>query len=59
MNNDCLRMIYNGFSQHDCEGHWKCPKCNKDYGDWGFFNKGLKGGDTFICECGTNLIVPS
>lgn len=58
MSNDSMQMIYNGFSQRDCEAHWKCPNCNKDYGDWGFFQNALKGGDTFVCECGTSLIVP-
>ena len=54
-----LDMIYNGFSQPDCEGHFICPKCRQDYGDWTFFRYGLKGGDTFVCDCGQLLTVPS
>lgn len=53
-----LDMIYNGFSQHDCEAHYICPKCKQDYGSWTFFHNNLKCGDTFICDCGQVLTVP-
>ena len=56
---NAIDMIYTGYSQHDCESWYKCPKCNKEYGSWGFFHKNLKGGDTFKCEkCGQTLKVP-
>ena len=49
------KMVYNGFSSHDCESHYKCPVCETDYGSWGFG----KAGDTFKCrKCGATLIYP-
>jgi hypothetical protein len=52
---EMVEMIYNGFSQHDCESHYKCPVCNKDYGSW----KMLTFGKVFKCNnCGTLLKTP-
>lgn len=29
------QAIYCGFSSHDCESVYRCPKCNATFGDWG------------------------
>lgn len=51
---EAKEMIYSGFSEHDCESHYKCPVCNIDYGSW----KMLKFGKSFRCNCGTLLKTP-
>ena len=49
------KMVYSGYSSHDCESHYKCPVCESDYGSWGFG----KPGTTFNCtRCGATLIYP-
>lgn len=49
------KMVYSGYSSHDCEAHYKCPVCKTDYGSWGFG----KAGETFKCRmCGATLIYP-
>ena len=32
------KAIYMGFSPHDCESHYKCPKCGNLFGGWKVFN---------------------
>lgn len=53
-----LQMKYVGYSPHDCESWYKCPKCGKEYGSWKFYHSGLKGGDVFSCRCGAKLQIP-
>ena len=58
--NNPLDMIYLGFSSHDCEAWYRCPKCDETYGSWSFFNGGIITTDgKFKCKkCGTILKVP-
>ena len=49
-----LEMLDNGYSSHDCESHYKCPICGKDYGGWS-----IPTGKEFECSCGQKLIVRS
>ena len=30
------KLIYIGFSSHDCEVWWECPHCGKKFGDYNF-----------------------
>ena len=48
-----LEMIDNGYSSHDCESHYKCPICGKDYGSWSLMHVEKE----FECSCGQKLIV--
>lgn len=41
------RAMYCGFSPHDDECIYKCPKCYKIFGDWSVKNSIYK------CSCGT------
>lgn len=34
--------IYLGFSQHDCEAHYKCPLCGKGFGSWSIDMKNVR-----------------
>lgn len=36
-----------GFSQHDCESHYKCPFCGEHYGSYS-----IPIGKPFKCKCG-------
>ena len=58
--NKPLDLIYIGFSPHDCEGWYKCPKCEEQYGSWSFVNGAITVTDKkFKCKkCGTVLNVP-
>ena len=58
--NKPLDLIHIGFSSHDCESQYKCPKCRKQYGSWSFVNGGVIITDgKFRCqECNTILNVP-
>lgn len=41
------KLVPIGFSQHDCESHYKCPFCEEHYGSWSIpINKPFK------CKCG-------
>lgn len=51
-------LNFTSYCSHDCEAFYECPACGKSYTSWGFFHKGLNGGDNFECECGTLLRVP-
>lgn len=44
--------IYLGFSSHDCESRYRCPRCNNIFGSWSVFNNKEN-------ENGTNLYCPS
>lgn len=58
--NKPLDLIYMGFSSHDCESWYQCPKCGERYGDWSFVNGGVTITDgKFKChKCGTILNEP-
>lgn len=58
--NKPLDLIYIGFSSHDCESWYKCPKCEEQYGSWSFVNGGVTVTDKkFKCKrCGTILNEP-
>jgi hypothetical protein len=58
--NNPLDLIYTGFSPHDCESWYKCPKCEEQYGSWSFVNGGVTITDgKFKCrKCGTILYEP-
>lgn len=58
--NEPLRMDYIGYSSHDCESWYECPKCKAHYGSWSFINGAVTVTDgKFKChECGTILYVP-
>lgn len=58
--NDPLRMNYIGYSSHDDESWYECPKCKAHYGSWSFINGSVTVTDgKFKChECGTILYVP-
>ena len=58
--NKPLNMIYTGYSSHDCEAWYKCPKCQQAYGSWGFVNGSIIQTDgKFRCrKCNTILNVP-
>ena len=45
-----MKMVYNGYSAHDTESHYKCPICGRDYGSYQ-----LMGIDELTCECGQLL----
>ena len=51
------RAIYVGFSSHDCEAHYKCPKCNKHFGSWTVFNQKPNDNNTkhYCPQCKTEL----
>lgn len=34
--------IYLGFSQHDCESHYKCPLCGCSFGSWSINMKDVR-----------------
>jgi transposase-like protein len=52
-------LVYESYSQHDCEAWYHCPICGESYSSWGFFNKEMKPGDKFKCNgCKNTLIVP-
>lgn len=40
-----------GYSQHDDESIFKCPKCGRTYGGWTF----LLCDDVITCKCGIKL----
>ena len=44
-----------GYSQHDAESWYECPKCKKEIGSWGLFHNNINSGDIFECDCGTRL----
>ena len=41
------KLDYIGFSDHDCESHYKCPFCGEHYGAYSIPIGGL-----FKCKCG-------
>lgn len=44
------KLVVIGFSQHDCETHYKCPFCGEQYSSWGIpINK------LFACKCGKQV----
>lgn len=40
------KVIYTGFSQHDCEAWYICPCCNKSFGSWSVFHNALNENGT-------------
>lgn len=55
-----LEMDYIGYSSHDAESWYECPKCKVHYGSWSFINGTVTVTDgKFKChKCGTILYVP-
>lgn len=44
MNSDIKVLEYIGYDEHSCETWYKCPFCNKEYGNWSFVHKqGING----------------
>ena len=46
-----IRPKYIGYSQHDAECTFKCPKCGREYGGWTF----AQYDDDIHCKCGVWL----
>lgn len=48
---------YLGFSNHDCESHYKCPVCEKSFGSWSVFHqeKNENGTKDYCPHCKTEL----
>lgn len=52
-----LRLVYDGYCNHDDESYYRCPNCGAKYTGWGFFRRGIKNHDQFNCDfCGALLI---
>ncbi len=51
------RAISVGFCSHDCEAHYKCPVCDKNFGSWTIFGqKENENGTKHYCpHCKTEL----
>ena len=53
-----------GYSSHDCEAWYKCPKCGKDWGSWSFFHMDKKqlpmhnGKFVLTCSCKQRFYMP-
>lgn len=49
--------IYLGYAQRDCESHYKCPVCDKNFGSWSIFHnkKNENGTDKYCPHCKTEL----
>lgn len=58
--NEPLEMDYIGYSSHDAETWYKCPKCGEKYGGWSFVNGSiiLTDGMFKCCKCKTILKEP-
>ena len=48
---DVMRPKYIGYSQHNAECIFKCPKCGRTYGGWTF----AQYDDVITCKCKTVL----
>lgn len=49
---------YLGYSSHDCESHYRCPLCYRDFGSWSttFYKKNYR--EHCKCpNCGSELLI--
>jgi uncharacterized C2H2 Zn-finger protein len=53
------KAIWHSFNSHDCETYYRCPVCNKLFGDWLIFlqEPNENGTKDYCPHCKTELEV--